>query len=77
MTFEEWLKVGLDNRWCGPPVCATHDGVPSSAEEDGADEPCVHVVRMYEDEATAKAIESNHPPSVWRKPRRAETQGVG
>lgn len=75
MTLDEWLQLGLDNRWCGPPVCATHDGIPSSAEEDEEGEehgepPCIHIVRMYEDEDVAKAIEENHSPSVWRKPRR-------
>ena len=73
MTFDEWLQIGLDNRWCGPPVCSTHDGIPSSAEEDAEFEggdPCIHIVRMYEDEAVAKAVEANHAPSLWRKPRR-------
>jgi hypothetical protein len=29
-------------------------------------DPCVHVLRLYEDETTKKAVEENHSPSVWR-----------
>ena len=31
MTFDEWLKYGMENSFCGPPVCVTHDGEPSTA----------------------------------------------
>lgn len=70
MTFEQWLQAGIDNRWCGPAVCDTHDGTPTSAAEDAefddGHDPCLHIVRLYPDAATAAAIEENHPPSVWR-----------
>ena len=26
--FSEWHKIGMDNGWCGPTVCTTHDGLP-------------------------------------------------
>jgi hypothetical protein len=29
----------------------------------------VFVVRLYEDAAMREAVEMNHSPSVWRKPR--------
>jgi len=29
-------------------------------------DPCIHVVRMYEDIDTKKEIESNHSPTQWR-----------
>lgn len=70
MTFEEWLKIGFDAGFCGPVVCSTHDGIPTSPDEDhefneGYD-PCVHMIRVYEDVNTKTAVEENHAPSVWR-----------
>ena len=70
MEFEEWVRLGLDKGWCGPPVCATHDGVPSSEAEDNefmdGDDPCLHIVRLYENPDIKHAVESSHAPSVWR-----------
>lgn len=69
MNFDEWVKYGLDNNWCGPAVCYTHDGLPTSqAEDDEFEEadPCLHIIRLYEDEEQKKAIEENHSPSLWR-----------
>jgi hypothetical protein len=72
VTFEQWIQKGIDTGWCGPAICAIHDGVPSTAAEDetyddGGD-PCIHIVRLYgTDQVTRKAVERNHPPSVWRK----------
>ena len=70
MTFDEWVKLGYDLGFCGPPCCATHDLVPVTAAEDEEMESfgdcCVHVVRLYEDVATKKAVEAFHGPSVWR-----------
>lgn len=69
--FDEWLRLGMDNGFIGPPVCETHDGLPTSEAEDdefmdGAD-PCIHMLRLYPDEVTRKRVERNHPPSVWRR----------
>jgi hypothetical protein len=70
MDFDTWVKVGYDAGWCSPPVCFTHDGVPMTASEDEqmteGDEPCVHVVRLYESADQKKGCEANHPPAVWR-----------
>ena len=71
MTFDEWLRTGMDCGWCGPAVCSTHDGTPTSDAEDddfeeGAD-PCVHILRLYENAEIRVAVESNHSPSLWRK----------
>jgi hypothetical protein len=71
MTFDEWLRTGMDCGWCGPAVCSTHDGTPTSEAEDddledGAD-PCVHILRLYENAEIRAAVESNHSPSLWRK----------
>ena len=66
----EWLAVGVHEGWCGPPVCATHDGVPTSAVEDELMEEydsCLHIVRLYESNAQRDAVELNHAPSIWRQ----------
>lgn len=74
LDFEEWLKLGFDNGWVGPPVCSTHDGIPSGLEEDDefedGDEPCIHILRLYADTDEKIAVESNHAPSVWRATNR-------
>lgn len=70
LTFEDWIKTGLEKGWVGPPVCIAHDGVPTTLEEDNAydegEDPCYHAVRLYEDEEMKRAVEANHAPSCWR-----------
>lgn len=66
MTFEQWLSAGVTAGWCGPGVCAIHDGVPMSADEEDLDEPCVFIVRLYESTDVKAAVENNHSPSRWR-----------
>jgi len=70
MTFDEWITYGIEKGWCGPPVCYTHDGLPMSEQEyaefDEGQDPCTHIVRMYEDIDMKKSIEDNHSPSQWR-----------
>ena len=70
LTFDEWIAYGLEKGWCGPPVCYTHDGLPMSEHEmqgfDDGQDPCMHVVRMYEDIVMKNEIEENHSPSLWR-----------
>jgi hypothetical protein len=68
--FEEWLQEGLTNGFCGPAICYPHDGLPVTEEEDrefeeGAD-PCIHILRLYEDRDVKASVEENHSPSVWR-----------
>lgn len=52
MDFEMWLSIGREHGYCSMPVCNTHDGVPQTAGElelwDNGDDPCVHVIRLYE-----------------------------
>jgi hypothetical protein len=70
LTAEEWIEYGLKNGWCGPPVCYTHDALPTSADEDEEFEdgdPCITVIRMYDNGEMKKQIEENHSPSIWRK----------
>ena len=69
--IEAWLKEGVDKGWASPPVCSTHDGIPSTAQEDDSfeegDDPWIHVIRPYRDDEERQAVEANHSPSVWRK----------
>ena len=70
MTFDEWIKAGLREGFCGPPVCYTHDGLPMSNQEDDSwndgDEPCLHIIRLYSDAEHKASIERDHAPSQWR-----------
>lgn len=74
MDFDTWLQIGISRDWCGPPVCLTHDGIPSSEAEDNeeydGEEPCLHAVRLYTDANHRAAVEANHSPSVWRNTNR-------
>jgi hypothetical protein len=78
MSFDDWLEYGLRKRWCGPTICFPHDGFPSSLHEDDlystGDDPCMHMIRLYEDEKIADAVEQNHVPSQWRKPRKLHSK---
>ena len=68
--FDEWMAEGIKQGFCGPPVCAVHDGDPTTEAEDMAlwdgGEPCYHVVRMYDTSEVKALVEENHPPSMWR-----------
>lgn len=70
MDFDLWLQYGIEQGFCGPPVCSTHDGIPTSEEEDlewEEHDPCITVIRPYYGVSYNKTmIEANHPPSVWR-----------
>lgn len=70
MTYEEWIEAGIKAGFCGPAVCSTHDGIPTTQAEDEEFEegdPCVHIVRLYESPEIKAQVEENHAPSVWRK----------
>lgn len=69
-TFDEWVQQGISNQWCGPIVCYTHDGLPMTDEEIDQfeeEDPCIHIIRMYQSPEIALQIEQDHSPSVWRK----------
>lgn len=71
MDYSEWLQIGLENSWCGPVVCSTHDGTPTTeVEEDNfysGDDPCIWIVRLYEGPMERQLVEANHSPSLWRR----------
>lgn len=52
--FWHWAEHGVSRGWCSEPVCATHDGIPSTPEEqaewDEGHDPCEHVLRLWPDE---------------------------
>jgi hypothetical protein len=69
-TFDEWLQEGLSSGFCGPAVCYPHDGLPMTEEEDNqffeGEDPCIHIIRLYEDLNIKAGVEANHSPSIWR-----------
>jgi hypothetical protein len=70
LTFEEWHKTGMEKGWVGPSICETHDGLPLTADEEDEFEegdPCIHILRLYDDDNTRLGVENNHSPSTWRK----------
>jgi len=70
MNFTEWLTMGMENNWCGPLLCYTHDGLPTTETEDEEmyeGDPCIWMIRYYESSEHAKLVEENHSPSEWRK----------
>ena len=71
LTLSQWIEIGIQQGWCGPSICYTHDGLPSTEEEESAwdngDDPCIHILRLYPDKETKEGVEANHSPSNWRK----------
>jgi hypothetical protein len=51
-------------------MCYTHDGLPFTATEDEemteGNDPCIHVVRLYETVDQKKGCEANNSAAVWR-----------
>ena len=70
MNFDEWIKIGYDLGYCSPPVCSVHDGPPTTATEDEqweeGDDPCLHIVRLYNSIEEKKSVEANYAPASWR-----------
>lgn len=70
MNFTEWLAYGVAHDWVGPIVCETHDGLPTSAEEEELfweSDPCIEILRVYNNTEHRMAVEAHHAPSDWRK----------
>ena len=77
LNADEWLAYGIKQGFCGPLVCACHDGIPMTetedAEWDDNGEACVFIVRPYADPQIKADVEANHSPSVWRSNADAPT----
>lgn len=65
MNHSDWIRYGWEQGWCGPPVCATCDGLPCT-EQECDDDACIYIVRLYESPDDAAAVTAEHSPSVWR-----------
>lgn len=69
MTFDEWVKHGVKNKWCTYPVCETHDGVPMTQAEvdcwEEGDDPCIHVIRLAPTDEEHTELMDSVP--VWRR----------
>lgn len=68
INYSEWIKLGFDNGFCGPPVCEMHDGIPHTAKEDeqvndGLD-PCINVLRLYDEPNLKAEVEDFHSSST-------------
>jgi hypothetical protein len=56
MNIQEWIAYGIEQRFCSAVVCATHDGLPWTQQEEDdfnagvLDDPCVYGVRINEPE---------------------------
>ena len=78
MDQEEWLKYGWEQGFCGPPLCFTHDGIPTTPDEDHeldeGHDPCIHCVRLYDDRSHRLGIEINHTETNWRAQNRGWTR---
>ena len=50
MTFDDWLRFGIDNKYCSDQFCVMHDAYPmhesEEAEMDEGHDPCAHMVRL-------------------------------
>jgi hypothetical protein len=68
MDCSTWLRLGIEMGFCGPVVCYSHDGLPTTAVEaedwESGHDPCIHLIRMYQDDNMRDAVEENHAPSV-------------
>lgn len=70
ISFAMWIEIGMKKNFISPPICYTHDGLPTTADEDqefDSGDPCIHILRLYESEQHKLLVEENHSPAVWRK----------
>lgn len=78
MTHEEWLEYGWKNGYVSAPMCIVHDGWATTPEEDEeleeGHDPCLFMMRVYEDDDQRAAVEANHPAASWRASNRGWTR---
>jgi hypothetical protein len=48
---QAWLTEGQAGGWASTPVCFAHDEIPRTLSEEMDDDPCVHVLRLYANNA--------------------------
>lgn len=58
LTQAEWLELGQKLGYCTDYTCATHDGIPTTEEEDeeweAGGDPCQPIVRLLTIQDTPK-----------------------
>ena len=51
MNFDEWLELGQENGWASKGVCATHDLLPMTEDEEEffeeGEDPCIPAIRIW------------------------------
>ena len=49
--FEKWILLGIERKWISDVVCATHEGLPNTEEEEAEWEegydPCIPGIRVW------------------------------
>lgn len=49
--FLKWLNQGIERKWISTPVCATHEGLPLTPDEENEVEvgydPCIVGMRLW------------------------------
>jgi hypothetical protein len=69
VSFEEWVRIGIENNYSGPPVCYTHDALPMSDAEgrQWLENPdiCLLVMRVYDDDIQARQVQEGHEPTRY------------
>lgn len=70
MTYDEWVRIGVEHQWAIPEVCYTHDGLPMTVEEqalyDVGYDPCVHIIRVCEPHQHRAIYRSLQDEFKWR-----------
>jgi len=66
MTQDEWMRHGWERGFCSPPVCVSHDGVPTTEQEDDDPDLCVTIVRLYRSGQEASEVAENSSEVLWR-----------
>ncbi len=70
MNFNQWLEYGYNHNWCSPPICEIHDGTPLSESEsvefENGFDPCIHIIRLYNDIEMKSAVETYSSFLDWR-----------
>lgn len=64
--INNWIKKGVEEGWCGPPMCHEHDGRPPENPEEHA---CPIYIRIYKTIDEMEYVEENHPNSIEFKKR--------
>lgn len=69
MTFDEWYETGRANGWCSPARCTMHEAMFITAEEeyeiDEGGDPCIVMMRLYDDDEQRLAVEAHDSAAVY------------